>query len=324
MIAEELGVSGILAAVAAGMMQSWADLLPRQTNTRLLNRSVWSMLEFAFNGVVFLLLGLQLPDILKSVAHHADDVMWRSSLLLFYVLAVYAVLLLLRFGWVWCYWKVSVRFEQWWGIELGGKAGEPVLRLSAISALGGVRGAVTLAGVLSVPLLLLDGTAFPQRDLIIFIAAGVILVSLLSATIGLPILLRGLPVRSNDQRELEVQAVWRKTAAAAIHLLESEELPASEGADAEETARLAEMKAKLMAEYRHELDPAPDSKEARERARALELADQALRIKALRAQRLELYRMRREHEIDDETMREVLGELDNQEAWVTSKAGRWV
>ena len=52
------------------MMQSWVDLLPRQTSTRLLNRSVWSMLEFAFNGVVFLLLGLQLPDIMKSVANH--------------------------------------------------------------------------------------------------------------------------------------------------------------------------------------------------------------------------------------------------------------
>ena len=118
--------------------------------------------------------------------------------------------------------------------------------------------------------------------------------------------------------------MWRKTAAAAIHMLESEEMPVSEHTDAEETARLAEVKARLMAEYRHELDPEPDSKEARERARSLELADQALRIKALRALRLELYRMRREHEIDDETMREVLGELDNQEAWVTSKAARWV
>ncbi|KAF1051439.1 MAG: Sodium, potassium, lithium and rubidium/H(+) antiporter [Stenotrophomonas maltophilia] len=80
MLAEQVGVSGILSAVAAGMMQSWVDLLPRQTHTRLLNRSVWSMLEFAFNGVVFLLLGLQLPDILKSVSHHADDVLWRSVL----------------------------------------------------------------------------------------------------------------------------------------------------------------------------------------------------------------------------------------------------
>ena len=324
MVAEELGISGILAAVAAGMMQSWTDLLPRQTHTRVLNRSVWSMLEFAFNGVVFLLLGLQLPDILKSVTHHAGDSLWRSSLLLFYVLAVYAVLILLRFAWVWCYWKLSLRFERWWGIELGGKPGEPVLRLSAISALGGVRGAVTLAGVLSVPLLLGSGEAFPQRDLIIFIAAGVILVSLLAATLGLPALLKGLPVASNDQSELEYRSVWRRTAVAAIRMLEKEEMPAGEKVDAEEAVRLAEVKARLMAEYRQQLDPAPDSAEARERARSLELADQALRIKALRTQRLELYQLRRENLVDDETMRKVLGDLDSQEAWLTSKAGRWV
>lgn len=324
MVAEELGVSGILAAVAAGMMQSWTDLLPRQTHTRVLNRSVWSMLEFAFNGVVFLLLGLQLPDILKSVTHHAGDSLWRSSQLLFYVLAVYAVLILLRFAWVWCYWKLSLRFERWWGIELGGKPGEPVLRLSAISALGGVRGAVTLAGVLSMPLLLGSGEAFPQRDLIIFIAAGVILVSLLAATLGLPALLKGLPVASNDQSELEYRSVWRRTAVAAIRMLEKEEMPAGEKVDAEEAARLAEVKARLMAEYRQQLDPAPDSAEARERARSLELADQALRIKALRTQRLELYQLRRENLVDDETMRKVLGDLDSQEAWLTSKAGRWV
>ncbi|UXJ54199.1 Na+/H+ antiporter [Pseudomonas citronellolis] len=324
MVAEELGVSGILAAVAAGMMQSWTDLLPRQTHTRVLNRSVWSMLEFAFNGVVFLLLGLQLPDILKSVTHHAGDSLWRSSQLLFYVLAVYAVLILLRFAWVWCYWKLSLRFERWWGIELGGKPGEPVLRLSAISALGGVRGAVTLAGVLSVPLLLGSGEVFPQRDLIIFIAAGVILVSLLAATLGLPALLKGLPVASNDQSELEYRSVWRRTAVAAIRMLEKEEMPAGEKVDAEEAARLAEVKARLMAEYRQQLDPAPDSAEARERARSLELADQALRIKALRTQRLELYQLRRENLVDDETMRKVLGDLDSQEAWLTSKAGRWV
>ncbi|MEG7363031.1 Na+/H+ antiporter [Pseudomonas citronellolis] len=324
MVAEEFGVSGILAAVAAGMMQSWTDLLPRQTHTRVLNRSVWSMLEFAFNGVVFLLLGLQLPDILKSVTHHAGDSLWRSSQLLFYVLAVYAVLILLRFAWVWCYWKLSLRFERWWGIELGGKPGEPVLRLSAISALGGVRGAVTLAGVLSVPLLLGSGEAFPQRDLIIFIAAGVILVSLLAATLGLPALLKGLPVASNDQSELEYRSVWRRTAVAAIRMLEKEEMPAGEKVDAEEAARLAEVKARLMAEYRQQLDPAPDSAEARERARSLELADQALRIKALRTQRLELYQLRRENLVDDETMRKVLGDLDSQEAWLTSKAGRWV
>lgn len=123
MVAEHLGVSGILSAVAAGMMQSWVDLLPRQTSTRLLNRSVWSMLEFAFNGVVFLLLGLQLPDIMKSVANHHGDLLWRSSLLLAYVAAITAVLMLIRYGWVYGYWKLSLRIDRWRGKSPPGLSG---------------------------------------------------------------------------------------------------------------------------------------------------------------------------------------------------------
>lgn len=68
--------TGILSAVAAGMMQNWLDLLPRQTSTRLLNRSVWS-LEFDFNGLIFLLLGLQLPDIIKAVVSHGTS-LWLT------------------------------------------------------------------------------------------------------------------------------------------------------------------------------------------------------------------------------------------------------
>ncbi len=60
-LAERLGVSGILSAVCRRMMQSRVDMLPRQTATRLLNHSVWGLVEFAFNGLVFLILGLQLP-----------------------------------------------------------------------------------------------------------------------------------------------------------------------------------------------------------------------------------------------------------------------
>ncbi len=60
-LAERLGASGILSAVAAGMMQSWLDLLPRQTSTRLLNRSVWSLLEFAFNTLIVFSVSLRKP-----------------------------------------------------------------------------------------------------------------------------------------------------------------------------------------------------------------------------------------------------------------------
>ncbi|HEP8004981.1 TPA: Na+/H+ antiporter [Pseudomonas aeruginosa] len=324
MVAEHLGVSGILSAVAAGMMQSWVDLLPRQTSTRLLNRSVWSMLEFAFNGVVFLLLGLQLPDIMKSVANHHGDLLWRSSLLLAYVAAITAVLMLIRYGWVYGYWKLSLRIDRWRGKSPPGLSGISLRRLSALSALSGVRGAVTLAAVLSVPMSLMDGSAFPQRDLIIFIATSVILTSLIGATIGLPLLLRGLPASNNGAHERERREAWRKTAEAAIRALESEELPQVEGNDAANTSRVAEARAQIMAEYRQSLDTAPTTDEARDQAQALEIADKALRLKALRAQRLELYRQRRNNEIDDETLGDILRELDQQESWLTNRFARWV
>ncbi|AJE20613.1 Na+/H+ antiporter [Azotobacter chroococcum NCIMB 8003] len=190
--AEHLGVSGILSAVAAGMMQSRLDLLPRQTTTRLLNRSVWALLEFTFNGLIFLLLGLQLPDIVKASIGEGELFWTSAGQLALYVGQVYLALILLRFVWTWLYWLVSGVLRRWRGLP-SGFAGQSSLRLAALLTLSGVRGAVTLAGVLSLPLLLGNGEAFPQRDLLIFIAAGVILLSLLVATLGLPLLLRGLP-----------------------------------------------------------------------------------------------------------------------------------
>lgn len=88
--------------------KSWLDLLPRQTNTRLLNRSVWSLLEFAFNGLIFLLLGLQLPDIIKAVASHETS-LWPTLLYRCVdVLAIFLVLLVLRFVWVQSIWRLSI------------------------------------------------------------------------------------------------------------------------------------------------------------------------------------------------------------------------
>lgn len=188
-LAERLGASGILSAVAAGMMQSWLDLLPRQTSTRLLNRSVWSLLEFAFNGLIFLLLGLQLPDIIKAVVSH-EPTLWPT---LFYrcldVLAIFLALVLLRFVWVQSIWRLSVLLRRLRG--KGELTQVPTARSCWLLTVGGVRGAVTLAGVMSVPMLM-GAQAFPERDLLIFIAAGVILLSLVSACIALPLLLRGI------------------------------------------------------------------------------------------------------------------------------------
>ncbi|MBH3429298.1 Na+/H+ antiporter [Pseudomonas alkylphenolica] len=312
-LAERLGASGILSAVAAGMMQSWLDLLPRQTSTRLLNRSVWSLLEFSFNGLIFLLLGLQLPDIIKAVTSHEASLwptlMWRCL----DVVAIFAVLLGLRFVWVQSVWRLIGVIRRWRGKE------DLVLLPNARSAwlltVGGVRGAVTLAGVMSVPLLISAGKAFPERDLLIFIAAGVILLSLVSAVIALPLLLRGVARSPDDALRQEAKEVWRRTAEAAIHALEAEEL-AEPGApqDAAQAALAAELKARLMAEYRHQLENFNDSAEAQALAEQMDQLERRLRLRALRAQRLELYKLHRHHQVGDDVVRQVLGELDLSEA----------
>ncbi|WP_426206155.1 Na+/H+ antiporter [Pseudomonas sp. TWP3-1] len=307
-LAERLGASGILSAVAAGMMQSWLDLLPRQTSTRLLNRSVWSLLEFAFNGLIFLLLGLQLPDIIKAVASHETS-LWPT---LFYrcldVVAIFLALVLLRFIWVQSIWRLSVLLRRLRG--KGDLTQVPTARSCWLLTVGGVRGAVTLAGVMSVPMLM-GSDAFPERDLLIFIAAGVILLSLVAACIALPLLLRGIEKSPDDKRHQEVRDAWRKTAEAAIHALEVEE---AKPADAAEAALAAELKARIMSEYRHQLEVFNDSDEAQALAFQMDLLERRLRLKALRAQRLELYNLSRQHQIGDDVLREVLAELDLSEA----------
>ena len=312
-LAERLGVSGILSAVAAGMMQSWLDLLPRQTSTRMLNRSVWSLLEFTFNGLIFLLLGLQLPDIVKAVVH-LETTLWPT---LMYrcldVIAIFLVLLALRFIWVQSIWRLSGLLRRWRG--KGELTMVPTARSCWLLTVGGVRGAVTLAGVMSVPLLINEGLDFPERELLIFIAAGVILLSLVAACIALPILLRGIPKSPDDDLRKEVREAWRRTAEAAIHALETEEVVDPQApTDAAQAALAAELKARLMSEYRHQLEVFNDSAEAQALASQMDLLESRLRLKALRAQRLELYSLRRHHQIGDDALREDLKDLDMSEA----------
>jgi CPA1 family monovalent cation:H+ antiporter len=312
-LAEQLGASGILSAVAAGMMQSWVDLLPRQTSTRLLNRSVWTLLEFAFNGLIFLLLGLQLPDIIGAVTHGQTTLwptlMWRCL----DVLAIFLVLIALRYVWVQSSWRLMVAIRRWRG--RGDDSLEPTTRSALLLTVGGVRGAVTLAGTLSVPMLIAAGVNFPERDLLIFIAAGVILLSLVAASIALPLLLRGVENQPDPRMKREVRDAWKHTAEAAIHALETQEMTAATTPpDAAQAVLATEVKARIMSEYRHRLDIFNDTAEAQALAFEMDVLERKMRISALRAQRLELYRLHRHHQIGDDVLRQVLAELDLNEA----------
>jgi CPA1 family monovalent cation:H+ antiporter len=113
----------------------------------------------------------------------------------------------------------------------------------------------------------------------------------------------------------EVREAWRRTAEAAIHALEAEEVVDAAGQqDAAEAALAAELKARIMSEYRHQLEVYNDTAQAQELASQMDQLESRLRLKALRAQRLELYSLRRHHEIGDDALSEILKDLDLSEA----------
>src|SRR6201996_5914572 len=182
LIAERFEVSGILAAVAAGMMMNYTSIVTAgPASSRVRANSTWTMIEFVFNGMVFILLGLQFPHILGRAlldAHETSNAqVWR---LIGYIAAVAGALYAMRFVWVWLLRYFASRSAAKQGVANA----VPGLRTAAVTTVAGVRGAVTLAGVLSLPEVLPGGAALPGRDLAIFIASGVILASLLVAVIA--------------------------------------------------------------------------------------------------------------------------------------------
>lgn len=164
---------------------------------------------------------------------------------------------------------------------------------------------------MSLPLLLNSGEAFPERDLLILIAAGVILLSLLVASAALPRILPLLPQDNAALHERELNRHRGKVLESAIRYLEGED---ERAADADGAIASVEIKAKLMSEYRDLLSRTREVEESREQQREMDRLEYRLRLQALRAQRLELYRMRKDNELDDDLLTEILRDLDIAEA----------
>jgi len=195
MAAEKLGVNGILAVVSAGIAHSFGykKMNPEVAKLRVVSKSTWSVIIFVLNGLVFLLLGTQLPEIIQTIWNSVEIGNFK---VIMYTLLLTMAVLGLRFIWALLMdiftkddtlglWKL--RFKK-----------------ALILSLSGVRGTITLASTLSLPFFLDDGTAFPARDLIIFLAAGVILWTLLISNYLLPLLLG--KEGQQEQEEEEIQA----------------------------------------------------------------------------------------------------------------------
>jgi CPA1 family monovalent cation:H+ antiporter len=266
MLAENVGCSGILAAVAAGIAMSFVEQSDRTLAvTRVRRSAVWDAIQFALSGTMFVLLGEQLPGLWQRAQEVVSLTGHRSpAWLLLYILAINAALATLRFLWVWLSLKLTLARRARRGLA----ARRPGWKLIAATSLAGVRGAVTLAGVLTLPFTLEDGTPFPARDLAILLAGGTILLSLLAASLFLPFLLRGLEFPPEPTHQAEEAHARAEAAEAAIRAVERAQHRLAEGR--EDADLYADAGARIMALYRRQIEAGgrAEADAARDRAEA--------------------------------------------------------
>ena len=318
-VGEKIGVSGILAAVAAGIATNFADLeRSSYISERMQTAGTWSMVEAAFNGAIFLLLGLQLPSIIGVPLHQAGHDWW---ILVGYVAVISVALLLMR--WIWL--VLGVHGSLLRAHRQGKMSERPSALLNLATTLAGIRGAVTLAGALSVPMLLNNGQPFPARDMLIFLATGTILFTLVIGAVGLPIVLRYIPAHAESPTVREERLAREQACIAAMTKLTLSEEEIAQR-DPEWVAMRQEVNGHLTQEYRNRIQLLDDGSGAAQTIESLREAPEVVRQRKLRyvleietriecihAERDFYYAERQAHRINDESLRSLVSELDMQE-----------
>jgi CPA1 family monovalent cation:H+ antiporter len=309
--ADKIGASGILAAATAGITMQWVEFRSRLGAVLRMRRSaVWDSVQMALNGGMFVLLGEQLPGLLHDAPVIAADARLAGAWTLpGYVVAITLGMAVLRFAWVYTSLRLTLFRER------PRMDGTSFMRVVWLGAFAGVRGAITLAGILTLPLVLPGGELFPARSLVILLAMGVILLSLILATVALPLLARGLRFApdvgvAEHQREAEARAAAAEAAIARVEALRAQSRQS--GDEDAAAARVIELYRRRLRHGRH---GAEDPAEVR---RSVE-AERNLRLAALRAERDTLHELRAERRLDDVVYRKLTREIDLMEAAISAR-----
>jgi monovalent cation/hydrogen antiporter len=295
--AEQLGVSGVLATVSAGLGLGW--LAPRimDSETRVRARAVWDMVVFVLNGLVFILIGLQLSTILNSLSTQALPRLVGLSL----VTAV--VLIVVRLVWVYGFWGVRC----WLARHKGTPSPPHDARDTFVVGWAGMRGVVSLATALALPLSIAD------RDLLIFVSFAVILVSLVGQGLTLPVIVRALAIGAANAAYGDRDELKARTAAADAAVARIEEL-------AEEWPTHLPLIDTLRAQYEHQAGhlsdyaASLDGTSVNVGAAEQELIEhRKIRRAVIDAERAAINGLRSQGAIDDDAWRRVERDLDLEE-----------
>ncbi|HEV8652373.1 MAG TPA: Na+/H+ antiporter [Actinomycetes bacterium] len=295
--ADRLGASGVLAAVTAGLYVGWRAPELASPSTRLLGFSFWEVLNYLLNAVLFILVGLQLHPILSGVTGRSVLTLLGQAVL------VSAVVIVVRVVWGFTV-PYLIRALDRRPAQVARRAG-PRERL--VVGWSGMRGAVSLAAALALPLEGPAGQAFPQRNLIVFLTFGVIFATLVVQGLTLPALIRRLGVRGDDAEEREeLHARLGATDAALARL---EELAGEDWTREDTVERL-----RGLYDYRRRRLKARAGKIEDDGYEDRSLAYQRLVRELLEAQRHAIVRLRNQGAISSDVMHRVERDLDLEDS----------
>jgi Na+/H+ antiporter len=217
--AEQFHMSGVLAVVSTGLVIAWRAPEVFSYQARMRTRVVWDTLIFLLHGFVFILIGLQLPSIIKGLGNYP------FSQILGYGLLISLVTIIVRIVWVFAgAWSQNYfqKRKKKTGVIAGKDDSDSTWKNVLVVAWTGTRGVISLAAALALPLVLEDGTAFPKRHSIIFLAFVVIFVTLVVQGLSLPLLIRWLKMKPQDNTDEEEKELQLYLANSTLHFIEQD------------------------------------------------------------------------------------------------------
>ncbi len=296
--AEHFHYSGVLAVVCGGLFLSYRSHDIFSYESRLQSQSVWNVIVFLLNGVVFILIGLQLPEVVRGLGEYS----LHAAIL--YGIAISVVTILVRIAWVY----PGAYLPRLLSKRIRERETAPGWKSVFLIGWTGMRGVVSLASALAIPIVLSNGDAFPHRNMILFITFCVILSTLVLQGLTLPLIIRWLKIEVKDNGEEERLAIRLRLANVALEYIVTHYPEESRSIEA--FSRLKSRYERMVTITNKQLK----KEEGGNTAAAFLPRYRSLLIELVSIQRQELTRMRRDNEYSDEVLRNKETELDLEEA----------
>ena len=296
--ADQLGVSGVLAVVTCGLVLGFRAPEIASPESRMQGYALWSILTFLLNATLFILIGLQLPTIVDGLSGEP------AGQVVGYAAVVCGVVIAMRFIWINTMTVVIRTLDR----RESQRARRSTWRDRTIGSWAGMRGAVSLAAALALPLHTNSGEPFPGRDLILFITFALILVTVVGEGLTLPWVIRRLKVvedgTEEENEEVKARLVIAKAALDRVDELEGEDW--TRDGTVERVRNLYRFRKRRFAARAGKIEDEDGIEES-------SLAYQRLMHEIYAVQRAELVRLRNQREISADVMRRVERELDLEE-----------